>query len=171
MDPVNAVDAPIEAAAPPVLVTIWGSYCPLGYQCKKGNQCMCKKESLEAAKRFLVNHLMMSPYHGLDEQQARDLAETANIESWDEHPNNVKRSREEETKGWVATRKRQRTTQPKAPGIPPLPELPGGSTNKSCSTRLANQASVPLNATYPPKVPAATCLSRLGVRDRPRYAA
>ena len=134
MESVNLVESPVEAG--PATQTVWGAYCPLGSHCKKGNSCMCKKDSQESAKRFLINHLVSSPYHLCTEEEAVSFAETANIESWEEPVESVKRTRDEERYGWAASRKRQKTMPMPRPVFPVLPEILGGTGEDPADYRM-----------------------------------
>ena len=66
-----ADDAPapvdVDAIDPDEEITIWGIYCPISSQCKKGHKSICKKESEEEAP-FVISlscRATMSPPCGL----------------------------------------------------------------------------------------------------------
>jgi hypothetical protein len=62
----------------------YDGYCPLGSVCSKGGGKLCSKSSLDERKGFVMNHLMRSPYHGLETSMAEEvlLADTGRIEAW-----------------------------------------------------------------------------------------
>ena len=62
----------------------YDGYCPLGAVCSKGGGKLASKSSLIECKAVVMNHLMRSPYHGLEPVMAEDalLAETGSMEAW-----------------------------------------------------------------------------------------
>ena len=55
-------------------ITLYGIVCPLGSQCRKRGSNLCKKESEDAARAFLINHLKVSPYHEMAQEEAEEQA-------------------------------------------------------------------------------------------------
>ena len=60
-----------------MMVTIWSGYCPLGSVCSKKGSCLGKAMTLEKCRDIVKNHLMMSTYHELADDDAESYLETA----------------------------------------------------------------------------------------------
>ena len=69
---------------------------------------MAKKRSEEEARDFIVNHLMTSPYHELDEETAVAMAHSMEIDSWEEKRQDLEASEKDVGEAWYSNRKRQR---------------------------------------------------------------
>ena len=67
----------------PVYFCIW---CPLGHLCTKKGKVLCKFTDEQKTRSFLFNHLVASPYHSMPEEEARQTAESAEVqeEVWDD---------------------------------------------------------------------------------------
>ena len=118
-------------------VTLFGVTCPLGSQCKKGGANLCKKKTEEEARQHLINHLMVSPYHGLAQLEAEAHADQQEISSW-EDVTSYNKSKADEA-DWAASRRRRggrgggaaASADPMyraAPYMPPLPAVLGGGS-------------------------------------------
>ena len=113
-------------------IQLFGIVCPLGSQCKKGGSNLCKKETEEAARAFLVNHLKASSYHELTQQEAEETAMAAEVTSWEEEVSSYRKDAEA-ARDWVAARRRAAgrgggaaSSARCAPYMPPLPNILGG---------------------------------------------
>jgi len=80
-------------------VLMYGFKCPLGSQCKKGENSVIKGCTVyEDAVWAVENHLMRSPYHELAEQETKDLVQTLQPEMWMEKPKKVEPKVEKQKK-------------------------------------------------------------------------
>ena len=60
-----------------MMVTIYSGYCPLGSGCSKKGSCLGKAMTVEKCRDIVKNHLMMSTYHELAEEDAESYVDTA----------------------------------------------------------------------------------------------
>jgi hypothetical protein len=93
------------------IVTVFVVRCPLGEQCSKRQGILGKRLSEVDARQVIVNHLMNSPYHMLDQEAADTAAENAIVESWDENKEVADESKADEGDGWFNNRKRAKMSK------------------------------------------------------------
>lgn len=87
-------------------MTVWACKCPLGDQCSKKTSWLARKISLEEAKAAAAWHVQHSPYHLLSEEEARTLAEAAELESWEEDAWRWEETQADEGEAWYQRRKK-----------------------------------------------------------------
>ena len=78
-------DAELKTPDPSArMVTCYGYRCPLRSQCKKGGKCTKTCKTPDDAHWNIFQHLQKSPYHGLEEEEAKELIATVVLEVWEE---------------------------------------------------------------------------------------
>eukprot|EP00969_Alexandrium_andersonii_P144877 6406060-Alexandrium_andersonii.AAC.1 len=65
-------------------VMVFACRCPLGDQCSKKSSLLQRKLSEADARSAVEWHLQHSPDHALGEIEACSVAETADLEQWEE---------------------------------------------------------------------------------------
>ena len=53
----------------------WYTFCPLGHKCSKGSKYMHRCWSRDQAAKSVINHLMVSTYHNMTEEEAEDAVQ------------------------------------------------------------------------------------------------
>lgn len=89
-------------------VTVFVARCPLGEQCSKKGGILCKKLDELDVRDAVAWHLQASPYHELAEDEARNMADSMEIESWDEKTAVWEREQADSGERWYANRKKPR---------------------------------------------------------------
>ena len=107
---------------------------------QKGSMAF-KKLSEADCRKAMAWHLQSSPYHELDANEARSLADQADVAAWDEQEPEYVAQATDTGEQWVQRRKRK--TRPAASALPPARESSAGSSslvlNTGASGRLAAQ--------------------------------
>ena len=80
--------------------------CPLGDQCSKKGGILAKKLDEESARAALRHHLVYSPYHELNAEDALHFSEGVEVESYTEDQKDWAEWQEDQ-KDWAASRKRK----------------------------------------------------------------
>ena len=80
------------------MVTCYGYRCPLRSQCKKGGKCTKTCKTPDDAHWNILQHLQKSPYHGLEEEEAKELIATVVLEVWEEEEKEHEKKMAQESK-------------------------------------------------------------------------
>ena len=70
------------ASQKPMKVEKFTTWCPCGEHCTKGKSRLGTFPSEQEAREKVMWHLMESPYHKLSTEDAKEMADVAQIESW-----------------------------------------------------------------------------------------
>lgn len=81
---------------------MWVTWCPLGEKCSRKGRQLCKFDTEEKVRTVVYNHLTNSPYHFSDvsEEEARNLADNAEVKSWEEEEEQDEEVKEPELQGY-----------------------------------------------------------------------
>ena len=74
----------MSTSAKEEMVTCYGYVCPLASQCKKGTKCTKTCFSATDAEWNVLQHLLHSPYHTLQENEALELIAQQEVRTWEE---------------------------------------------------------------------------------------
>ena len=132
---------------------VWAIWCPLGDDCSKKRKQLAKATDQDTVRHKLLEHLMNSPYHNMEKEEAERMVAEAETQTWQEVVNpeeepkpKKKRKREEEDEapsgasgGQVAAAAQQPTTPPYGEGAYPAPLVFTNKAKQELASDVAKQ--------------------------------